>query len=526
MNEASGRRRQNEGRPSNSGSAMGLGACLTLLLAFVPGCNDAVASPVGGAASERSEAMVEVLEAATAPTPSVMNMTRHDEPSPAVATEWVPEATERVHESLPAEAAPVDTVDTVETVEPAGVPAAREPIEVRTARQRLTVRIAPDHQAPRRARIPMGESFDVLELVEGTGCAGKGWADVGGGGFVCLARSRRSARAPRTLPDTGDEGVLPFYFAKIPKGKSARRWKSLASYRAGDEPRTVTAPGRDFAFTSRFRDQGQMIFLDQRGRVMPEQDLQRFRPSRFEGHDLQAAPVPEGQRLAWAARWPETNVRTSAVPEAELYDVLDYHAEIHVLPEPMKTAHGTWYALVDGGFVRARDIRRFEAVAPLRDEALASDEIWIDVELDQQVLTVMRGSQAIYATLISSGLKGPTPHGLFRINKKQAYGSMSSAPGAADPYAVEAVPYVQYFHGGIALHSAYWHDRFGSRISHGCVNLSPRDAAYVYSMTSPHPRDGWIEVYEDEGELGTRVRIRDLDEATVDRRGTVEHVYG
>ena len=94
------------------------------------------------------------------------------------------------------------------------------------------------------------------------------------------------------------------------------------------------------------------------------------------------------------------------------------------------------------------------------------------------------------------------------------------------PYSIEDVPYVQYFNGGIALHSAYWHDRFGHRASHGCVNLSPLDSAYVYSLTSPHPRDGWIEVYEDEGDLGTRVRVREGTAAVADRRGSVEHVQG
>jgi len=375
----------------------------------------------------------------------------------------------------------------------------------------------------------VGESCEVFELVEGTRCAGKGWADVGNGGFVCLAQSRRATKAPRAMPPVKGEGVMPFYFAKISKGQSARRWSSMKSYLAGDEPRTITAPGRDFAFKSRLRAGGQIVFIDKRGRVMPEKDLERFRPSSFGGHDLQAAPVPEGQRLAWAVHWPETKVFASPNAEAEVASMLDYHVEIYVDPEPVKTAHGTFYELSEGGFVSSRYIRRWEPVAVL-DEDLAEDEIWIDVELDQQVLTMMRGRTPIFATLISSGLEGPTPHGLFRINKKQAYGSMSSAPGAADSYAVEAVPYVQYFHGGIALHSAYWHDRFGSRISHGCVNLSPSDAAYVYSLTGPHARDGWMEVHEDEGDLGTRVRIHEGsgegEEAVTDHRGPVDHVFG
>ncbi len=516
MNEARNGRLQRAKRVCLR-SSLALGGMLSAMLMMSSGCNElAAAVSVPASAASDDLALRDAL-----PTPSAMKMTRHAAPQTSVATEQVSQPTGHLS-STPAPAV---------QAEPSPIPAEREVIEARTARQRLIVRLAPDHRAPIRARIPMGESFEVFELVQGSSCGGKGWADVGNGGFVCLERSRKATRAPRTMPVTRGGDPMPFFFAKTRKGESARRWSSMASYRAGDEPQTITAPGRDFAFLGRKHVKGQVMLVDKRGRVMPERDLQRFRPSRFEGHDLGTAPVAEGQRLAWAVHWPETPVYASTTVNpgsgaSELHSVLDYHAEIRVQPEPIEGSSGTFYALVDGGFVSARDIRRFEPVAQLGDETVGTDEIWVDVELGQQVLTVMRGTTPVYTTLISSGLKGPTPRGLFRINKKQAFGSMSSAPGASDPYAVEAVPYVQYFHGGIALHSAYWHDRFGFRVSHGCVNLSPRDAAFVYSMTGPHPRDGWIDVYEDEGDMGTRVRVREGDATVSDRRGPVEHING
>ena len=42
-----------------------------------------------------------------------------------------------------------------------------------------------------------------------------------------------------------------------------------------------------------------------------------------------------------------------------------------------------------------------------------------------------------------------------------------------------------YFANAYAIHGAYWHDEFGNRRSHGCVNLSPRDAGKVYGMVGP-----------------------------------------
>ena len=52
------------------------------------------------------------------------------------------------------------------------------------------------------------------------------------------------------------------------------------------------------------------------------------------------------------------------------------------------------------------------------------------------------------------------------------------------------MPFVQYFHKGYALHGAYWHDDFGKVRSHGCVNLAPKDAAWLFEWTDPSvPRD-------------------------------------
>lgn len=484
------------------------------LLCLVPGCDQ----PAASSQTTEAQAAAELHDVSDQePTATAMGMTVDEASSPTFATPRLGNVIPK-EQAAPAASAPAD-VD----------PAALGPIELRAAKQRLTVRLAPDHRAPIRARIPRGESFEVFERVDGRGCGGDGWAHVGNGGFVCLKHSKKTTKAPRMMPAGRGGDVLPYFFAQNRKDVPARRWSSLQSFLRGDEPRTVYSPGRDFAFVSLLRQNGQNVFIDKRGRVMLERELDRYRPTSFEGRDLVAAPVPEGQQLAWAVDWPTTTVRDAADPEATPVRTIEYHGEYFIKPEAVRGPAGSvWFELVDGGFVRARDIRRMETtVAPLVGEEVAEDEIWLDVELDQQVLTVMRGTTPIYATLISSGLKGPTPRGLFRIGEKHAFGSMNSRPGAAESYAVEAVPFVQYINGNIALHGAYWHDRFGFRISHGCVNLSPRDARHVYSLTGPHARGGWEDVYEDEGDLGTRVRIHEGDDVVVaDRRGPIEQVTG
>ena len=77
---------------------------------------------------------------------------------------------------------------------------------------------------------------------------------------------------------------------------------------------------------------------------------------------------------------------------------------------------------------------------------------------------------------------------------------------------------MQYFYRRFALHGAYWHDGFGHRKSHGCVNLAPKDARYVYELTTPNVPPAWMSSYEHNGEPGSVVRVRKGQDVGEDRR--------
>ena len=51
-------------------------------------------------------------------------------------------------------------------------------------------------------------------------------------------------------------------------------------------------------------------------------------------------------------------------------------------------------------------------------------------------------------------------------------------------YYLENVPYVMYFFEDYALHGAYWHNNFGYQMSHGCVNIAPSDAGWIYNWSA------------------------------------------
>ena len=126
-------------------------------------------------------------------------------------------------------------------------------------------------------------------------------------------------------------------------------------------------------------------------------------------------------------------------------------------------------------------------------------EKWIDVNLTKQVLTLYEGENPVFATLVSTGEAGladptsstATKRGIFRIHTKHVTATMSSDE-TGEEFELHDVPYVQYFDKeGYALHGAYWHDRFGVPKSHGCINLSPRDAKRVFHWTEPKLPSGW-----------------------------------
>ena len=76
------------------------------------------------------------------------------------------------------------------------------------------------------------------------------------------------------------------------------------------------------------------------------------------------------------------------------------------------------------------------------------------------------------------------------VHTKHLTASMSGDE-LGDEFDLRDVPYVQYFTEGYALHAAYWHDSFGRPRSHGCINLSPLDARWLFHWTDPPLPEGW-----------------------------------
>lgn len=107
-------------------------------------------------------------------------------------------------------------------------------------------------------------------------------------------------------------------------------------------------------------------------------------------------------------------------------------------------------------------------------------ERWIDVDLTQQMVYAYEGNTLIRSFIVSTGTwKTPTVTGQYRIYIKYRYKDMSG-PG----YYLKNVPYTMFFYKGYAIHGTYWHNNFGTPMSHGCVNLTISDAEWLYNFAS------------------------------------------
>lgn len=199
-------------------------------------------------------------------------------------------------------------------------------------------------------------------------------------------------------------------------------------------------------------------------------------------------------------------------------DLLPTRGFLELTGKQRKGRAGRLLEAKGGTWVRARDVG--VAIEPTSwPQAAQRGEKWVDVSIEDQTLVLWEGKTPVYVTVVSTGQDGlqdpktskATPRGTFRVKSKHITTTMDSngrsaesggaapesgeSPTASDKHAgnfeLRDVPYVQYFHDGYALHSAYWHDHFGLARSHGCINLAPIDALRVFRFTDPPIPDGW-----------------------------------
>ena len=119
----------------------------------------------------------------------------------------------------------------------------------------------------------------------------------------------------------------------------------------------------------------------------------------------------------------------------------------------------------------------------------------INISISSQTLTALEGSEVVLETKIASGLPDrenqpstETPLGSFRIQNKMPSRHMGDGKLTSnlEAYELPGIPWTCIFHeDGVACHGTYWHNNFGRRMSHGCINMRNEDAKWLFRWTSP-----------------------------------------
>ena len=165
---------------------------------------------------------------------------------------------------------------------------------------------------------------------------------------------------------------------------------------------------------------------------------------------------------------------------------------------------GVWYRIFDElvsvpYHVPASHLRLIppEELTPITPE-IAFEDKRIEVNLTTQVLTAYEYNQIVFQTNISSGistvrrnpkqLSTKTPKGEFHIEEKMPSKHMGDGSLASDidAYELPGVPWTCFFSEvGHAFHGTYWHDNFGTPMSHGCVNMRTVEAKWLFRWAQP-----------------------------------------
>ena len=195
-----------------------------------------------------------------------------------------------------------------------------------------------------------------------------------------------------------------------------------------------------------------------------------------------------------------------------------YYESVHWVKASAIHNDGTvWYALLDDKshtlyYTAGKHIRLVSdgELTPLAED-IPNENKLVEVHLKDQLLMAYEGNQLVFATRVSTGgrLRSgtyTTPEGDYITYHKRPTRHMARGDLASSGFDLPGVPWVTYIReNGTSFHGTYWHNDYGRPRSHGCINMTPQAAKWLYRWTTPSvPPDKEL-IY---GHEGTRVEIK------------------
>jgi L,D-transpeptidase catalytic domain len=357
----------------------------------------------------------------------------------------------------------------------------------------------PNRASSRRGVGASGASLPFFGVRRGSGCTGSWWL-VGPLAWTCSDDAELSAESAEAPPRVVDAGGLSAQYAFI-QSAGASAYASLDAAEEGEADQELEGSWAVAVVERRER-----WARTTKGLWIAQQDLAMARPSTFQGARL----VDGALDVAWVVA-DAAGVWASPTPSAK-EKPKETRARFQLVH--VRDASGAMVRVDEGGWMLSRDLARASR-APAPAEVTGPRERWVDVDTSSQTLVAYEGPRPVYATLVSTGRGAPgsssvTPPGVHRIWVKIFASDMANVQSQdIEPhYSLEDVPYVQFFDDAVALHGTYWHGDFGHPRSHGCVNLSPLDAHWLFDFTEPRVPAGWAAAYPASVDPGSVVRVR------------------
>jgi hypothetical protein len=288
------------------------------------------------------------------------------------------------------------------------------------------------------------------------------------------------------LPLEQPASVVPFSYARVVQ-ENTPVFADPADAAQGLAPKRYLGSGYIWvSVQGKATYEEQDFFQINSGEYVRAEALAFYQPSTFRGVALAAQPE---RPFAWILKPVQPSLTPAGEANAEAplygrYDLVQIYAT-ELLGDQV------WYLIGVDQWINQIYVGKVTPTAP--PEGVEPDGAWIDVNLFEQTLAAYQGDRMLYATLVSTGLPGwDTPTGLNRVWLRVAAGKMSGGLNRPDYYFLEDVPWTLYFDKDVALHTAYWHDGFGYKHSHGCVNLPPLDAQWLFDWA---PDEVWVWVH-------------------------------
>jgi len=158
-----------------------------------------------------------------------------------------------------------------------------------------------------------------------------------------------------------------------------------------------------------------------------------------------------------------------------------------------------------------------EEVAPINPDA---PDKRVVVNVNQQSLSCFEGNSEVFFCQVATGRKfdelgqpkdtWATPAGSHWIWRKLISIHMAGGESGAG-WDTMGIGWTSLFVGqGVAIHSTFWHNDFGTPRSHGCVNATAENAKWVFRWTTPYvpynPGDVTDTTFQ-----GTRIDVIDTE---------------